>query len=100
MEKDREEIEEIPLYLRMEIQEDEVEEFIKSRMWQVIVAEIQGRDKVIDKDLRDGNNSLGNDDTKRGRLNEIEFILTIPRAIITDIRISKTKKDNEESKEN
>ena len=100
MEKDREDIEEIPLYKRMEIQEDEVEEFVKSRMWQVIVDEITARDSVVNKDLREGNNSLGNDDTKRGRLNELEFVLTIPRAIITDIRISKSQKENEESKEN
>jgi hypothetical protein len=89
-------VEDKELYIELDIQPIELEEFMKSRMWAIIENEIKLRDKVITEDLRNGDNSLGDDNNKRGRLKELEFVLTIPQAVLADIRISQKDKINKE----
>lgn len=78
----------------------EWEEFEKNICWRVICGEIKARDAYITQCLRLGDASW-TDDQMRGRLNELEFVLTIPQAIMTDVRLSQQiqKTNNGEGEE-
>lgn len=49
--------------------------------------ELKLRDSVLMGNLRYGDD-LWSDDNIRARLNELEYVLTLPQAIMTDLRLS------------
>ena len=91
----------MPEYTSLEISEAEMMDFIESRIWKAIAFEFEERDKTLIQILRIGSNKdtdaqLGNDDTIRGRLSELDYARSIPEAILADIRLAKTTKAEEE----
>lgn len=102
---DEQDKEPIPLYVKLGIEESEVEEFIKSnRVWLCILDELKLRQKDLVTVLLDpdpaSTKTFGNDDVKRGRYNEIEFVKDTPLTILADIRLSSKNKKEKEKKEN
>jgi len=63
------------------------EEFQQNPCWRVIEDELKLRDAVLMGNLRYGD-ELWSDDNIRARLNELEYVLTLPKAIMTDLRLS------------
>jgi hypothetical protein len=81
------------------ISEEEWKAFEGNICWKVIVDEIIERDKVIMQSLRYGS-EVWSDEVCRARVNELEYVLTIPQAIITDMKLSQiNKKTNNEQGE-
>lgn len=80
------------------ISEEEWKAFEKNLCWRVVVNEIIERDKVIMQGLRYGS-EVWSDEVMRARVNELEYVLTIPQAIITDIQLSRANKTNNEQGE-
>jgi hypothetical protein len=70
------------------------EEFENNLCWRVIKGEIKARDAYITQCLRLGDD-VWSDGEMRARLNELEFIITIPQAIMLDLKLSK-KSNNDE----
>lgn len=77
---------------------NEWKEFITSRPWIAVCSEIKERDNYIVQCLRTGDSSWS-DDVMRARLNELEYVLTIPEAIIADKTLSQRNKDNNDKGE-
>jgi hypothetical protein len=73
------------------VSETEWRLFENNICWKVIVNEILERDKVIMQSLRYGS-EVWSDVEMRARVNELEYVLTIPQAIITDMRLSQINK--------
>jgi hypothetical protein len=74
----------------------EWEEFAKQPCWRVIAGEIKARDEVLMQNLRYGDDTWS-DKEIRARINELEFVLTIPEAMVTELRMR--QKPKEESNE-
>lgn len=95
----------MPDYIELGISENEISDFLANRIWKAIEHEMVERDSVLMQVLRTGSNKdtdtkLGNDDTVRGRLAELDYCRSIPSAILADIRMAKAKdKENKESEE-
>jgi hypothetical protein len=91
-----------PAYMVLGVEEQEIVDFLKeSRVWQAIMNELILRQELIVNALLDptpgGSNMYGTDDTKRGRHNEIDFVLQLPQSMLVDIRLS--NKENKEKKD-
>lgn len=74
--------------------EEEWKNFGNSLCWRAIVNEIELRDQEITQLLRKGDD-LWTDAEMRARLNELEFVKTIPQAIIVDLQLSKNNNKKE-----
>lgn len=81
-----------------ELSVNEWKEFTESLFWKTLVYEITERDKYITQCLRLGDETWS-DDVMRARLNELEYVLTIPEAIIADKTLSQQNKDNNDKGE-
>ncbi len=91
-----------PAYITLGVEEFELEEFIKTnRVWQSMLAEIELRQEIIVSALLDPapetQKLYGSDDTKRGRHNELEWLMQLPMSILADMKIS--KEENKEKKD-
>lgn len=78
-------------------------EFQQSRMWQAVLFEIQERDLYIMNFLRYGDpDKKWTDDEMRARINELEFITSLPDCMVADIKIQMSQKElpKEEEEDN
>lgn len=66
---------------------NEWKDFLSHPCYVEILHDIAERDAEVSKCLRYGDHSMGNDDTLRGRLNELEYIKTIADAFIEELEL-------------
>jgi hypothetical protein len=77
------------------------EEFEKSRMWSAILFELEERDKFVMELLRYGDpDQKWSDSDMRSRLNELEYMRSIPKVMANDIRMQQLNASKDEDNRN
>jgi hypothetical protein len=74
---------------------EEWKRFRESIQWNFLVNEFKARDQYITNLLRTGDN-IWSTEEMRARLNELEFVIQTPDAIILELELLKTKNKDKE----
>jgi hypothetical protein len=84
----------------IDISLSEWEGFLKSSFWNSILFEIEERDKVLMDLLRYGDiEKKWSDNEIRARINELEYLKSLPDVIIMDIKITEEGEKEKEERE-
>jgi len=78
-----------------DITKAEIQEFLRSNVWQALKLELEERREMIVNLLIKGDDKEWTDDNMRGRISELKYLQTTPDAMLGDLEIQ-----NEELEKN
>ena len=81
------------------VTKSELQEFLDSNLWLSICEELKERQAFIVAKLIQGNDQLWNDDNMRGRISELEFMETLPEAMLADILLAENQLETQKNED-
>jgi len=81
------------------VTKSELQEFLDSNLWVSICEELKERQAFIIAKLIQGSDQIWNDDNMRGRISELEFMETLPEAMLTDILLAEKQLETQKNED-
>ena len=81
------------------VTKSELQEFLDSNLWISICEELKERQAFIVAKLIQGSDQIWNDDNMRGRISELEFMETLPEAMLADILLAEKQLETQKNED-